>query len=163
MCLAYTDSKEIKPVNPKGNQFWLFIGRTDAEAPIIWPPDVTSRLFGKDPDAGKDWGQEEKETTENEMVGWRHWLNGQSLSKLWEIVKDREAWRAAAHGVAKSWTRLPNWTTTEANNSEKFRDFPKVTWLVRGGDRIPQVGWLRSPEFYVYQINELSPPWWLRR
>ena len=62
------------------------------------------------------------------------------MSKLWEIAKAREAWRAAAHGVAKSWTRLPNGTTTEANSSEKFRDFPEVTWLVRGGDRIPPVG-----------------------
>ena len=110
------DCKEIKPVNPKGNQSWIFIGRTDAEAEplILWPPNLKSWLFGKDPDAGKDWGQEEKETTENEMVGWRHWLNGQSLSKLWEIVKDREAWRAAAHGVAKSRTGLSDWTAATA-------------------------------------------------
>ena len=71
------DSKEIKPVNPKGNQSWIFIGRTDAEAeaPILWPPDAKSWLFGKDPDAGKDWRQEEKGTTEDEMVGWNHRLN----------------------------------------------------------------------------------------
>ena len=71
------DSKEVKPVNPKGNQSWIFIGRTDAEAeaPILWPPDVKSRLIGKDPDSGKDWNQEEKGTTEDEMVGWLHWLN----------------------------------------------------------------------------------------
>ena len=67
------DSKEIQPVHPKGNQSWIFIGRTDAEAetPILWPPDAKSQLFGKDPDAGKDWGQEEKGMTE-EMVGWHH-------------------------------------------------------------------------------------------
>ena len=64
------DSKEIKPVNPKGNQPWIFIGRTDAEAeaPILWPPDVKSRLIGKDPDAGKDWRQKEKRAAEDEMV-----------------------------------------------------------------------------------------------
>ena len=72
------DFQEIQPVHPKGNQFWIFIGRTDAEAetPILWPPDVKSWLTGKDPDAGKDWRREEKGTTEDEMVGWYHRLNG---------------------------------------------------------------------------------------
>ena len=72
------DCKEIKPGNPKGNQSGIFIGRTDAkaEAPILWPPDAKNWLIWKDPDAGKDWRQEEKGTTENEMVGWHHWLNG---------------------------------------------------------------------------------------
>ena len=71
------DSKEIQPVHPKGNQSWIFIGRTDAEAetPILWPPDVKNGLIGKDPDAGKDW-KLEKGTTEDEMVGWHHQLNG---------------------------------------------------------------------------------------
>ena len=77
------DYKEIKPVNLKGNQPWLFIGRTDAEAeaPILWPPDVKNWLIGKDPDAGKDWRQEEKGTTKNEMVGWHHWLNGHEFEQ----------------------------------------------------------------------------------
>ena len=68
------DSKEIKPVNPKGNQPWIVIGRTDAEAeaPILWPPDRKRQLIGKDPDAGEDWGQEEKRVTEDEMVGWHY-------------------------------------------------------------------------------------------
>ena len=72
------DCKEIKPVNPKGNQSWLFIGRTDAEseAPILWPPDAKNVLIGKDPDTGKDWRQEEKGMTEDEIVGWHHWLDG---------------------------------------------------------------------------------------
>ena len=72
------DSKEIKPVNPKGNHPWIVIGRTDAEAeaPILCPTDVKSRFIGKDPDAGKDWRQKEKGMTEDEMVGWPHWLNG---------------------------------------------------------------------------------------
>ena len=71
------DCKEIKPVNPKGNQSWIFIGRTDAEAeaPVLWPPDAKNWLIGKDPGAGKDWRQEEKGTTEDEMVGWHHQLN----------------------------------------------------------------------------------------
>ena len=72
------DCKEIKPVNPKGNHSWIFIERNDAEAeaPILWPPDAKNWLAGKDPDAGKDWGREEKGTTEDEMVGWHHQLNG---------------------------------------------------------------------------------------
>ena len=72
------DCKEFQPVYPKGNQSWIFIGRTDAEAEtaILWPPDAKNWLIGKDPDAGKDWRQEEKGTTEDEMVGWHPWLNG---------------------------------------------------------------------------------------
>ena len=72
------DCKEIQSVHPKGDQSWVFIGRTDAEAetPILWPPHVKSWLVGKDPDAGRDWGQEEKGMTEDEMAGWHHWLDG---------------------------------------------------------------------------------------
>ena len=72
------DYKEIQPVHPKGNQSWIFLGRIDAEAetPILWPPDAKNWLIGKDPNAEKDWRREEKGTTENEMVGWHHWLNG---------------------------------------------------------------------------------------
>ena len=72
------DWKEIQPVHPKGNQSWMFIGRTDVEAepPVLWPPDAKSWLIWKDPDAGKDWGQEEKGMTEDKMVGWHHWVNG---------------------------------------------------------------------------------------
>ena len=76
------DSKEVKLVNPKGNQPWIFIGKTDAEAPIFWPPDGKSWLIGKDPDAGKDWGQEEKGTTEDEVVGWHHWLNRNEFEQI---------------------------------------------------------------------------------
>ena len=75
------DCKEIQSVHPKGNQSWIFIGRTDAEAPILWPPDVKSQLTGKDPDAKKDRGQEEKQATEDEMVAWHHWLHGHEFEQ----------------------------------------------------------------------------------
>ena len=77
------DCQEIKPVNPKGNQSWIFTGRTDAgaEASILWPPDAKNWLIWNDPDAGKDWRQEEKGTIEDEMVGWHHWLNGHEFKQ----------------------------------------------------------------------------------
>ena len=106
------DCKEIQPVHPKGDQSWVFTGRThvEAETPKLWPPDAKSWLTGKDPDAGKDWWQEGKGTTENEMVGWHHWLNGMGLGGLWELVMDREAWCAMIYGVAMSQTWLSEWT-----------------------------------------------------
>ena len=106
------DCKEIQLVHSKGDQSWVFTGRTDAEAetPILWPPHVKSWLTGKDPDAGRDWEQEAKGRTEDEMAGWHHQLIDMSLSKLRKLVMDREAWCAVIHGVTKSWTRLNNWT-----------------------------------------------------
>ena len=82
-CESPLDCKEIKLVYPKGNQPWIFIGRTDAEAetPILWPPDMKNQLIGKDPDVGKDWGQEEKGATDDEMVEWQHWLNGDEFEQ----------------------------------------------------------------------------------
>ena len=102
------DCKEIQPVHPKGDQSWVFIGRTDAEAeaPVLWPPDAKSHFIGKDPDTGKDGRQEEKGVAEDEMVGWPHQSTDTNLSKLPEIVKDREAWRAAVHGVTRRQTWL---------------------------------------------------------
>ena len=106
------DCSEIQPVHPKGNQSWIIIGRTDAKAetPILWPPDVKNWLIGKDPDAGKDWRQEEKGMTEDEMVGWHHQLDGHEFEQLQELVMDREGWCAAVHRVLKSYTRLRDWT-----------------------------------------------------
>ena len=88
-------------VFPVGNLSWIFLGGTDTEIPLLWPPDAKNWLIGKDPDAGKDWRQEEKGTTEGEMVGWHHWLDGLNLSKLWETVKAGEACCAAVHGRHK--------------------------------------------------------------
>ena len=104
------DCKEIQPVHPKGNQSWIVIGRTDVEAEtlILWPPDVRTGLIGKGPGAERDWGQKEKGATVDYIAGWPHnWMN-MSLSKLQEIVKGREAWRAAVHRVTKSQTWLNN-------------------------------------------------------
>ena len=85
------DSKQVKPVNPKGNQPWIFIGRTDAEAeaPILWPPDRKNHLFGKDLEAGKDWGKKENGVTDNEMVGWHHWPNGCEWANLGKGERQR--------------------------------------------------------------------------
>ena len=101
----------MNPINSKGNQHCVFIGRTDAEAEalILWPFDGKSQLIGKDPDAGKDWGQEEKGET-----GWDSITNSinRSLNRLQEMVKDTEAWSAAVQGVAKNQIQLSNSTTT---------------------------------------------------
>ena len=112
------ECKEIKPVNPKGNKSWIFIRRDDdeAEAPILWLRDAKSQLIWKGPDAGKDWGQEEEGMIEDEMVRWHHRLMYMSLSKLQEMVKDREAWCPAVHGVTKSWTGLSVWTKLVCKN-----------------------------------------------
>ena len=107
------DTKESKPVNPKGNQLWIFFARTNIEAqtPIFWPPDVKSQLIGKDLVGmlGKIEGRRRRDDRrwDGRMVSME-----MSLSKLWEIVKDKEVWRAAVHRVAKSWTRMSNWTAS---------------------------------------------------
>ena len=109
------DYKKIKPVNPKGNPPWIFIERTDAEAeaPILWPPDVKSWLIRKDPDAGKDWRQEEKGTTENEMVGWHHWLSGHEFE---QTLGDGEVQGSLACCGPWGWQRVRHdWTTTKKN------------------------------------------------
>ena len=134
------ECKEIKPGNPKGNQSWVFIARTDAEAeaPILWPPDVKKWLICKDPDAGKDWRQEEKGTTENEMVGWHHQLNGHEFEQA-PGVGDGQGSVLQSTGLQRvkmgDWTEL-NWSELKLCStlggiggliSEQQR-FPSPTW-----------------------------------
>ena len=113
------DCKETKPVNPKENQPWIFIGRTDAEheAPILWPPDVKNWLIGKDPDAGKDWRQEEKGMTEDKMVGWHHQLNGHEFG---QTPGGQGSLARSSSWVAKSrtWQWVNKNNTTFRNNNK---------------------------------------------
>ena len=123
------DCKEIQPVHPKGDQSWVFIGRTDVEAEtaILWPPDSKNWLIGKDTDAGNDWRQEEKGTTEDEMVGWHPRLNGHGLGGLRELVMDREPWPTAVHGVTMSRTWLSDWTELNwIKKWKKIHNFSKI-------------------------------------
>ena len=110
-----SDCKEIKLVNPKGNQPWIFNGRTDAETetPIFWPPDVKSWLIGKDPDVGKDWGQEEKGMTEDEMVGWHQQFNGHESE---QIQGDSEGQGSPVH--CSPWDRKESDTIYQLSNNQ---------------------------------------------
>ena len=111
------DSKEIQPVHHKGNQSWIFIGRTDAEAeaPVLWPPDTKSHLIEKGPDARKDWGQEKKGMTEDEMVGWHHWLNEHEFE---QTRGDGEGQRSLT--CCCPWRRKETDTTEQLNNNMPF-------------------------------------------
>ena len=115
------DCKDIQPVHPKGDQSWVFIGRTDAEAetPVLWPPDVKSWLMWKDPDAGKDWGQEEKGMTEDEMVGWHHRVNGHGFG--WTpVVGDGQGGLVCCSSESDTTERL-NWTEQISDFFSSFR------------------------------------------
>ena len=108
------DCKEIKPVNSKENQPWIFIGRTDAEAPILWPPDAKNWLIGKDPDDGKDWRQEETGTTEDEMVGWHHRLNGHEFEQAPGNGEGQGSLKCCS-----PWRRKESTSTEQLNNNNK--------------------------------------------
>ena len=127
------DCKEIKPVNPKGNQPWIFFGRTDVEAEtlILWPPDVKNWLIGKDPNAGKDWRWEEKGTTEEEMVGWYHWLDGHEYEQA-PGVGDRQGslvccspWcRKESDTTEMNWTEHVHWVGDAIQPSHPLSSIP---------------------------------------
>ena len=106
------DCKEIQPIYTKGNQSWIFIGQTNAEAetPIVWPPDAKNWLIWKGPNPGKDWRQEEKESTEDEMVGWHHQLDGHEFEQALGVGDGQGSLAAAVHGITKSQTQLSDWT-----------------------------------------------------
>ena len=106
------DCKEIKPVNHKGNQPWILIGRTDAEAPIFWLADVKSLHTGKDPDAGKDWRQSRRGHQRMRQLDGITDALDMNLGKLQEVVRDREAWGVAVYGVTRSWKWLSDWIAT---------------------------------------------------
>ena len=110
--------KEIQPIHPKGNQSWIFIGRTDAEAetPLLWPPDVKNWLITKDLDAGKDWRWEKKGTTEDAMVEWHHWLNGQESEWTPGAGDGQGSLVCCSPRVAKSRTWLSDWTEKKCAN-----------------------------------------------
>ena len=143
---SHLDSKELKPVNPKGNQPWMFFGRTEAEAetPILRPSDVKSQLTGKDPDSGRDWGQQEKGATEDEMVVWHHWLNGHEFK---QTPGDGEGQGSLVHcspWVAKCQTWLSNWAKKKKKTQEPKSRTPTATLLEP----------LCSPD--MYQISGLG-------
>ena len=115
----YKDCKEIKPVSPKGNQSWIFTGRTDAEAPILWPPNEKNWLIGKDPDSGKDWEQEEKGMTEDEMVEWHHQLNGHEFEQVLG-VGDGQGSLACCSPWGHKKSDMTEWLNWTEQNLEKW-------------------------------------------
>ena len=129
------DSKEIKPVNPKGYQPCKLIGKTDAEAPILWPPDARSQLVGKDPDAGKDWSQEEKGMKEEEMVGWYHWFNGQEFE---QTPGDSEKQGSLVWG--SPWGHKQSDTLEQLKNNK----------AIEQNTTQPQIRW---PEYWSFSIS----------
>ena len=121
------DSKEIKPANPKENQPWISLGRTEAEALRFWPPHVKSWLIGKDPDAGKDWGQEEKGTTEDEMAGWHHWLDVHGFGWTPGVGDGQRGLACCSswgHRVGHNWATELNWTEYKMTNALNFYKLP---------------------------------------
>ena len=145
------DYKEIKPVHPKGNQSWIFIGRTDAETPILWPPDVKNWLIGKDPDAGKDWGQE-KGMTEDETVGWHHRLGGHEFEQAPGAGEGQ-----GSLACCSPWGRKESDTTEQLNKNSMYKVLWKISergveWDFPGGPVV------KTLHFHCrgHKLN----PWW---
>ena len=154
------DCKEIQPVQPKGDQSWVFIGETDAEAetPILWPPHEKSWLIGKDPDARKDWGQEEKGMTEDEMVEWHHWLNGHGFEWTPGVGDGQEG--LACHGSwgrkesdmteGLNWTELKRHSDSETTIKKCHRNFTRW-WLIPAS--------LLFPFFFLFFLSFGHTTW----
>ena len=152
---SHLDCKEIKPVHPKGNQSWIFIERTDAEveALIVWPPDWKNWLLGKDPDAGKDWSQEEKGTTEDEMVGWHHQLNEHEFK---QTPGDGEGLGGLA--CCSPWGSKESAMTEPLNNNNGYAwelsEFPKVKW------NLFSCVWLFVTPWTIQSVEFSRPEYW---
>ena len=154
------DSKEIKAVNPKGKQSWLFIGRNDAKAevPILRPPDVKNKLIRKDSDAGKDWVQEKGA----ERIRWLDCITDSmdmNLNKLQEIVKDREAWHATVHIVEKCWARLSNWTVAAAAAAQWLQSCPTLCDPIDSsppGSPVPGILQARTLEWVAISFSKVA-------
>ena len=157
--------KEINPNHPKGDQYWVFIGSTDAEAetPILWPPDAKNWLIGKDPDAGKDWRQEEKGTTEDEMVGWHHWLNGHEFEQGLGVGDGQGRLACCSpwsRRVGHNWGTKLNWRYQSNNSMNKSKflclwvkirsTFPetRLFWLQWMSNKLPQHKWFKAVIIY---------------
>ena len=155
------DCKEIQPVHPKGDQSWVFIGRTDVEAetPILWPPDAKSWLIGKDPDAGKDWGQEEKGTMEDEMVGWHYRLDGHGFG--WTLgVGDGQGGLAYSNSWGHKESDTTEWTELYPNYLVKSPTHNTITWRVRFLTWILE-GHIQSRTLYLFRGEKWEPlPQW---
>ena len=135
--------KEIQPVHPKWHQFWMFIGRTDAEAevPVLWPVDVKGQIIGKDPDAGKDWRWEEKGTTEDEMVGWHHWLDGHEFEQALGGRDGQGGLACCSPWDHKELDLMSNWTTEQASQvALTVKNPPANAWDIREVSSIARLG-----------------------
>ena len=163
----FLDSKEIKPVNPKGNQSWIFIGRSDAEAqdPITWPPDAKNKLTGKDPDAGKDWGQEEKGLTEDEMVGWHHRLDAHEFEQALGVGDGQGNLECCS-----PWGCKESDTTEQLNRTELEKAMAphsstlalKIPWTEEPG-RLQSMGSLRVKHDWATSLSLFTFLHWRRK
>ena len=120
------DSKEIKIINPKGKQLWIFTRRTNTEVPMLWPPDAKSQLIGKDLDAGKDWRQKEKRVAEDEMVGWHYRLSGLEFEQTPGDGEGQGSLVSCSSRSPQSWTQLSDWTTKANERLESKNRLPRV-------------------------------------
>ena len=150
------DSKEIHPVNHKGNQSWIFIGRTDAETPILWPPDGKSWLIWEDPDPGKGWRWEGKGTTEDEMVGWHHWLDGHELEQAPGVCNGQGSQLCCSPWCHKVWDMFEWLSWVELKELEKF--FEEVSCKVK------YEGWGRDIQMKRWRLFQsknkfVEKPW----